>query len=200
MPREENMMRLGSRVISLIFNPLIASSLGLVAMAAVHSSWRGDLGLIAVFFVLLPIIVLLIGFSRRTWSDLDVSNLLQRRLFMPWVLLSASVGMMLSWLLGFPLILRFVVVSIWLWLGISTAVGFYWKISLHTGANAALVWILAGAFGGRWVLAVVAVPLLVGVARVYGRHHTMWQVLAGAGAGSVAVWIGFGTMGVLPHF
>ena len=45
MPREENMMRLGSRVISLIFNPLIASGLGLVAMAAVHSSWRGDLGL-----------------------------------------------------------------------------------------------------------------------------------------------------------
>ena len=189
-------MGFASRYISLMFNPLMACTYLFLGMVAGHRDWLGLLALMWAFFVLLPVIILVAGIHRGTWSDFDVSRLAERRTYMPWVLLSSTVGTAVAWLAPYPLMLRFVISGIWLWLLITTIIGMAWKISIHMGANAGVIWLVAVMFGAATAYALVWVPVIVAWARVYGRHHTVTQVLAGAAAGTVAVWAVAKAMGI----
>jgi len=66
----------------------------------------------------------------------------------PWVLASSTIAPIIAGVALYPLMIRFVVLSIWLWLAISIGVGMGWKISLPTGARVEVVWAVAVLFGG----------------------------------------------------
>ncbi len=183
--------------ISTLFNPMASCTWILIAVS-VKTAHDPMIAMCWIFLVGVPLGILLVGITRGIWSDLDVSHLRERRTYMPWTLLSSSLGTSVAWLASMPILIRFLMASIWLWLLISTIVGMFWKISLHAGANAGAVLMVAIAFGTRSAEVWVWVPLLVAAARVYSKHHTILQVLAGALAGLASVWVVASTLGLIP--
>ncbi len=175
--------------ISVIFNPLVFCSLFFATLAVRHRPWLAPLSVLWTALVAAPALLLGFGVRRGWWSDLDVSQLHERRTYMPWVLAAAGLASALAWGFGFPPPLKWSIDSIFFWLVISVAVGVAWKISLHAGGSTGIVALAYIILGWRWGLALTWVPIAVGWARVRLACHTPFQVLAGAVAGGAAVTV-----------
>jgi hypothetical protein len=179
-------VRSAARFLSLLFNPLVAATLYLVGVVLAHRGWAEDAALLWLLVVAAPGVVLALGIRRGVWSDLDVSRLAERRTFMPFAVGFAAVGAFGAAWLRFPRLLAVSALAILVWLALSTAVGFVWKISLHVGGATGLLWLVGMTFGGAVALSLVWIPPLVAWARLVLRRHDLPQVVAGAAAGSLA--------------
>ncbi len=178
-----------AQTISVIFNPLVFCSLFFATLAVRHRPWAAPLSVLWTALVAAPALLLGFGMHCGWWSDLDVSQLHERRTYMPWVLASAGLAGALAWGYAFPSPLKWSIDSIFLWLAVSVAVGVTWKISLHAGSSTGILALAYLTLGWRWGLALTWIPIAVGWARVRLACHTPFQVLAGAVAGGAAVTV-----------
>lgn len=175
--------------LSLIAHPILGSLLLFILLAGLHPAWAG-----AIVRVGMPIIVgslglLIVGMWQHWWSDWNMSDLADRRRYLPgvwgWVLLS-------TWMAhgpSVPLSLATLIVGIALWLTLVIAISMSWKVSLHVSGMAVVTVFAIGYWGWWGFLATAWLPFLIGWARLYLRRHTLAQVLVGAlvGAGSMMV-------------
>jgi hypothetical protein len=173
---------------SWIFNPIVFCT-GYLAAEAWTLGRRALLDDVLLFLLLalLPGVLLLIGIAAGWWSDWDVSELAERRRYMPAVLGLAVIAAVMAWFDRFPAPLRVAATAIAIWLVISTVVGLTWKISLHMGGSTGIVWLAALTLHPAVALAIAWVPAVVAWARVVLHKHTWAQVVAGAAAGTIAV-------------
>lgn len=167
---------------SWVFNPVVSLTGFSVVLLFAHPTWvRADL----VFWALLaavPAAILAAGVFRGVWTDPDLTNLRERRTFLPWAAGSAIVLAIWSVVGGFPGGLRFAAVAIAVWLVLISVVSLGWKISIHEGATVGVILLLAVLVGWGWGLTLLWAPFVVAWARLRLRKHTAAQLLAGAAA------------------
>lgn len=176
-----------ARGVSTALHPMVALTAWAVALVILHRSWIGPDAVLWVMLVLVPGTVLAIGVRLGIWSDLDMSDLRERRMALP-AAAGLAVGVAVWSVVGvFPPLLRFCAVAIAIWLVVTAAVSLEWKISMHEGAAAGLVLIAALGLGAGVAAALVWVPFAVAWARIRLRKHTPMQVAAGAMAAVVSV-------------
>ncbi|MBX5466737.1 MAG: hypothetical protein K6U14_04470 [Firmicutes bacterium] len=181
--------------ISWVFNPIAYCTAFLAALTARHPEWWTATAVLWGFLAVAPGVLLWWGVQRGWWSDFDVSQLGERRTYMPWVVVLGAGAVVAAWVGHFPPLLRFTAGSILLWLALSTFIGRRWKISLHVGGATGILWLTAVAFGAVWGAMLLWVPWAVGWARLRLNRHTPAQVWAGALAGTVSVALVFHAMG-----
>ncbi len=186
-------MKAAARVISVIFNPVVYIGLFLLYVLAIsHGRLLGPATVGFLFLGAIPAVLLFYGIHRGWWSDLDISALHERRTYLPWVVLSALVLVAVAVLLHFPRVLRFSLTGMVIWLIVTTAVSWFWKISIHEGATVGIVVLMWVLFGAGWGLTLIWTPFVVGWARWILNKHTVAQLVAGAGSAlfSIAVaWL-----------
>jgi hypothetical protein len=186
-------MKAFARIVSVIFNPVVYIGLFLLyLLGASGGRLLGPATLGFLFLGAIPAALLLYGIRRGWWADLDISNLRERRTYLPWVVVSALCLLLLASWLHFPRLLRFSLTAMVIWLVLTTGVSWFWKISIHEGATVGIVVLMWLLFGPAWGLALVWTPFLVGWARWVLNKHTLAQLIAGGGAAFVSIaaaWI-----------
>jgi len=179
-----------AEIISRVFDPVWEIPLSLLLVVAVVMQeglrWR-FVGLLMFVDAVLPMIfflVMLVNKQIKNWDIRERKDRLPLYFFtmichLGGVWLAHETGrgeLAMILLVYFAVGVIFALITIW------------WKISLHTGVNAVLITSLNMLTEWRyWYLYVIL--LLVFWARIYQRHHTATQALAGAllGGGMVAV-------------
>lgn len=179
-----------AKFVSALFNPLVYVTLLLAALMwtrrpAAPGPYMWAWVLLAGF----PGALLAVGIRRGIWSDFDVTQLHERKTYLPWVLGASAVLFVSAWVDGYPSGLRFVVTGVFLWLFISMGFSVFWKISMHVGATTGVVWMVLAVFGLVPFLCLVWSPPLVAWARLYLHKHDRAQVLGGAAAATLAIWV-----------
>jgi hypothetical protein len=179
-----------ARVLSIVFQPLVSVTAFALALAVTRPALRALDAAFWGLIVLLPGATLFVGMRRGLWTDPDISNLRERRTFLP--IAAACAAALGAWALiaRFPAPLRLAGTAIAVWLGVSAIVSLVWKISLHEGATVGIVLLVAAIFGRAVAAALVWAPFAVGWARVRLRHHTPAQVVAGAVAACASFAVG----------
>lgn len=183
------------QAVSRIFDPVVEIPIALVLAVwfAVSNSlrWRFLVGLLFLDAVV-PFVFFLIMLVKGEVSNWDIRDRRERIPIYLFSLFMHFLGVGLAWVTGkhelLVILLAFYGVAL-LFMGIT----FFWKISLHTGVNALLVTFFNLLMGWSYLWLYVIV-LIVGWARVEGKHHTIYQIAAGALLG------GFGFMGLYRIF
>lgn len=168
-----------ARLLSVVFHPLVSLTAWALLVALLHRGWLGADAQIWSLLVLVPGLVLVGGARIGIWSDLDVSNLRERRTFLPVAALLSVALAVWSTYAPFPHPLVVATVAVALWLCATAAISQVWKISMHTGATTGLVAVVAVVLGPRWILALGWAPFAVAWARLRLDRHTPAQVAAG---------------------
>jgi membrane-associated phospholipid phosphatase len=133
----------------------------------------------AVFAVGLPRLLVQWGVDQGWLSDPHLSQRRQRVLVLPGAMVCVTVGLSLLVAIHAPRSLVRSLVAILVGAAVVLAVTTVWKISLHTGAVAAVATVLALSVDPWWALTIaVAVP--VAWSRVVLRRHSPAQAVAGA--------------------
>lgn len=185
---------------SVIFNPMAYCTWFLVALTVWHPTWFGASILLWAGFVAAPGLLLAVGRRAGVWSDWDVTQLRERRTYMPGVAIFSGATAWAAWTFRFPSPLRLVASAIFVWLLVSTIIGFWWKISLHAGGTMGILLLALYLIGPFGALAVVWVPPLVAWSRLALSRHSPAQVVAGAATGAmsvIGVWYASGLSTVL---
>lgn len=167
----------------------------LILAVALHSAASPAAALrwavLAILFgCILPFLYIIRGVRRRELSDHHVRVRLQRPLPILVGLASVLAGLALLAVLGAPRELIAVVVAMAAGLAVSLLITLTWKLSVHTGAVAGTVIILALVFGPA-LLMLQVFAFLVGWARVELGDHTPAQVIAGGIIGAVVAAVTF---------
>lgn len=176
-----------ARVVSVALHPMAGLTAWAVALVILHRDWIGPDAALWAMLVLVPGGLLVIGVRRGIWSDLDMTDLRERRTALPFAALLSVALAVWSVVGAFPSLLRFAAVAIAIWLAITAAVSLVWKISMHEGAAAGLVLIVALGLGLGIAAMLAWAPFAVAWARVRLHKHTPMQVAAGAAAAVVSV-------------
>lgn len=170
------------RLISRIFDPMLVLPLflfvGLSASAASGYRWQ-ILILLWLWYVVTPGLVLAVLIAtKRIKSGWDVSSRTER-VPLIWILttLHGLAVIVVNWVSIQPLAYNLLV--FWIMTLVFAIVTTFWKISLHTGMLSALITFVILGFGTVWLPAYLLL-VLVGWARVVGKHHTIAQVAAGS--------------------
>jgi len=189
--------KLIARIISRIFEPLLF--LVILLFVALSRSGYSFGATILLFFLMIalillpPLTLLLLALKLRVISDWDIRIRKERMkalsIFLP------------LFLVDIPIVHRYAsdlltnmmyVFAIWL-IGF-TLITLFWKISGHTS-----VMTLCSLFLFRWygiigIVPLLGLPLLIW-SRIYLKHHTLAQTLAGIGFSTMiflgAIWLGF---------
>lgn len=182
-------MRSLAQVLSAVFQPVAGITWFFLILFALHGGWRPALLTAWFFLAVLPTAFLVWGLRRGWWSDLDVSQVTQRRFFLPVTAAFVGAAALVASARHYPVPLTRGLVGIFAWIAVSTVISWWWKISLHAGGVAGLVALAYYLLGARAALAASWLPLAVSWARVHLGRHTLAQVIAGMclGAGAV-VW------------
>jgi small basic protein len=184
-----------ARFVSFLFNPLVAAtSFFLAVLAREGLGWFGLVLPLWSLLVAAPALMLVTGLKLGVFSDLDVSELRERRRFMPLATLSALAAALLALAAHLPFLLRLSTLSIAIWLLIATLVGSFWKLSLHLGAASGLLLLVGVSFGWQPALFGVWLPPLLAWARLRLGAHDLWQVVGGTLAGLLAVAVAFAAL------
>jgi membrane-associated phospholipid phosphatase len=142
------------------------------------------------FGCLLPLAYLVYQVRRRRLSDIHIRVREQRPIPFLVGLASVLIGLTLLIVLGASRELLAVIAAMTTGLVIAMLTSLAWKLSVHTGAIAGTVVVLALIFGpAALVLAVLAVA--VAWARVEVGDHTPAQVIAGGAIGTIVAGIVF---------
>lgn len=180
-----------AELISRMFDPVweIPGAIILAVAFAMQEGlrWR-FLGLLLFVDAVMPMVFFLMMLRNKQIKDWDMQNRSQREPLYLFALICHFGGLWLAHELGkvglFPVLLVFYVTAI-----IFALITIKWKISLHTGVNAALFTMINMFYGFKyfWLYGLL---FLVMWARVYQKHHTWAQVAAGAMVGAGIVGIG----------
>ncbi|MEV6678646.1 hypothetical protein AB0N09_17560 [Streptomyces erythrochromogenes] len=142
-------------------------------------------GLIAALFCgVIPILWIKWGQRRGHWGDRHVRRRQDRLIVIPGIIVSVTACIALMVTLGAPREMTALIVAMLATLFAILAVTTAWKISVHTAVSAGALVMLTLAYG-PWTLSAAPLVALVGWSRVVLRDHTLAQVLAGTGLGSV---------------
>ena len=149
--------------------------------------WR-FVGLLLFIDVVVPMIFFLTMLYHKQIKDWDIQNRAQRVPLYLFTMVCHLGGIWLAHELG-----RTQLVSILL-VFYAVAVVFFlitlkWKISIHAGVNAVLFTTINMFYDFKYVWLYILLCLVMW-ARVYQKHHTWAQVIAGAGLGIIVVYIG----------
>ncbi|WP_432522993.1 phosphoesterase PA-phosphatase [Kineococcus sp. SYSU DK006] len=172
----------------------------LALLTLVYVSWRASesiaagLGwglLAALFVVLVPYGVVLLGVRAQRWTDHHLRVRQQR--FVPLCLgvVSAGLGLYLLHRLAAPSDLIALVIASIAGLLICLAVTVVWKMSVHAGVIAGAAVIVALTAGAATLA--ITVPLILAAAwsRVVLKDHTKAQVITGAIVGALVAGLVF---------
>lgn len=149
--------------------------------------WR-FVGLLLFIDAVVPMIFFLIMIYHKQIKDWDIQNRVQRIPLYLFTMICHLGGIWLAHELGrnelVSILLVFYAVAV-----IFFVITLKWKISLHAGVNSVLITTVNILYGWHlwWLYILLS---LVMWARVYQKHHTWAQVVAGAGVGIGVVGIG----------
>lgn len=179
-----------AEIVSRVFDPVweipaaIVVAVGFALQEGLR--WR-FIGLLLFIDGVVPLIFFLTMLYHKQIKNWDIRNRAERiplYLFtlvchLGGVWLAHEVGKAdLAWILG----------VYWLTAVVFATVTMFWKISLHAGVNAVLITTINVFYGWHYAWLYLILCLVVWV-RVYQKHHTWAQVVAGAvlGGGMVAM-------------
>lgn len=149
--------------------------------------WR-FLGLILFIDAFVPMIFFLLMLYHKQIKDWDIQNRAQRIPLYLFTLVCHLGGLWLAHEFGkgdlFQILVVFYAVAVLFFL-----ITLKWKISLHAGVNSVLITTIVMFYGTKYVW-LYSLLCLVMWARVYLKHHTLGQVVAGAGLGMGMVYFG----------
>jgi hypothetical protein len=180
-----------AEVVSRVLDPVLEIPLALILAVgfAVREGlrWR-FVGLLLFVDAIVPLIFFLIMLYHKQIKDWDVKNRAQRIPLYLFAMFCHSGGIWLAHELGktqlVSILLVFYAVAVIFFL-----ITLKWKISLHAGVNAVLFTTINLFYDFQYVW-LYSLLFLVMWARVYQKHHTWAQVIAGALLGSGVVYIG----------
>ncbi len=178
-------------LVSRIFDPTweIPAAIALAVMFAVSEGlrWR-FLGVILFVDAVVPLIFFLTMLYHKQIKDWDIQNRRERIPLYLFTLVCHLGGLWLAHELG-----KSELVSVLLVYYLTAIVFFvttlFWKISLHAGVNAVLITSLNVFYGWKYTWLYILLALVMW-ARVYEKHHTWAQVVAGAILGTFIVSAG----------
>ncbi|MGI8916700.1 MAG: phosphoesterase PA-phosphatase [Chloroflexota bacterium] len=142
------------------------------------------------FGCLLPILYLLRQVRRRRLSDIHIRVREQRPIPLLVGLASVLIGLTLLVLLGASREILAVIGAMAAGLVVAMLTSLVWKLSIHTGAIAGTVVVLALIFGPP-LLVLEVLTGVVGWARVEVGDHTPGQVIAGGAIGTIVAAVVF---------
>ena len=137
-----------------------------------------------VLMLLLPTLLLLAQVRMGSIASADMTDLSERKRFLPTALFFVAAAVLISLLLRFPTALQASIAALALWLSASTALSQVWRVSLHVSSAVGLVWLSALLFGAP-ALALAWLPPAVAWSRLQLHRHDVWQVAGGAILGTV---------------
>ena len=185
----------GARLVSLVFQPVVTLSVVLAGIAAAHAAWRSGVLVLWLLLAVLPALALAAGMAAGVWSDIEITELRERRTFLPLCAGLACAAGVWADAAHMPAPLRLVAWAVAGWLVVSSVVSLWWKISLHEGATVGAV-CLAAYLLGVWAAGALAwAPLLVAWARLRLERHTPAQLAAGAAVAVAAFAVAYLAVG-----
>ena len=185
------MKKIFAEVVSRVLDPVweipIAIMLAIVFAVKEGLRWR-FLGLILFIDAVVPMIFFLTMLYHRQLSNWDMDKRGQRMPIYIFTLICHMGGLWLAHELGKTqlvlILLVYYVIGV-VFVGVTSR----WKISIHAGVNAVLITSLNMFYGWRYAWLYLLLYLVMW-ARVYQKHHTWAQVLAGAVLGGGMVGVG----------
>lgn len=176
-----------SRVLDPVWEIPLAILLAVAFAASEGLRWR-FLGLLLFIDAVVPMIFFVMMLINKQIKNWDIQKREQRIPLYTFTLICHLAGLWLAHELGkgeLALVLGvFYVVGI-----IFALITLKWKISLHAGVNAVLFTAINMFYGWHYMW-LYGLLLIVMWARVYQKHHTWEQVLAGASLGGGLVGVG----------
>lgn len=169
-----------ARVISRVFDPVfeIPFTIGLAMLLAVEEGirWR-FLGLLLFLDILVPFIFFLMMLLHGQISSWDIRKREQRLPLYFFTILCHLGGVWLAYAVG-KTDLAEILFVFWILGIVFTLITSFWKISIHGGVNAVLVVFvnMVSDWSYWWLLMILP---LVGWARIYDKHHSWQQYVAG---------------------
>lgn len=176
-----------SRVLDPVWEIPLAILLAVAFAAAEGLRWR-FLGLLLFIDAVVPMIFFVMMLVNKQIKDWDIQKREQRIPLYTFTLICHLAGLWLAYELGKTELA--LVLGVFYLTGIIFAlITLKWKISLHAGVNAVLFTAINVFYGWQymWLYGILA---LVMWARVYQKHHTWEQVIAGAVLGGGTVGVG----------
>lgn len=180
-----------SRVLDPVWEVPLAILLAVVFAVREGLRWR-FLGLLLFIDAVVPFIFFLTMLHHGQLVNWDMQRRGERIPIYAFTLLCHLAGLWLAHELGKSELVS--VLAVFYLVGIAFAlITLKWKISLHAGVNAVLFTAINVFYGWQyiWLYALLG---LVAWARVYQKHHSWEQVLAGAILGGGMIWIGLGVV------
>ncbi len=180
-----------SRILDPVWEIPLAIVLAVVFAMSEGLRWR-FLGLLLFIDAFVPMIFFFTMLYHKQLSNWDMDKRRQRVPIYIFTMLCHLGGLWLAHEAGkgdlFNVLLVFYLTGL-----IFAGLTVIWKISIHAGVNAVLITAINFFFGWQywWLYSLLA---LVMWARVYQKHHTWGQVVAGALLGGGMVGIGLGMM------
>ena len=181
-----------AEVVSRLLDPVweMPAALLLAVGFAVREGMRWRfMGLLLFIDALVPIIFFLLMLYHKQIKDWDMQKRAERIPLYIFTMICHLGGIWLAHELGktelVSILLVFYAVAI-----IFAVVTMKWKISLHAGVNAGLITIINIFYDWRYTWLYLLL-FLVMWARVYQKHHTWAQVIAGATVGFGVIFLGF---------
>lgn len=194
-------MKHASLAVSFVFHPALMASIGIAVL--LYSPSHISLLPVAVknylagfvFISTAAIPLALIGVFRYLHLIQSVYLTEARQRMLPMVVVSALYGLVAWRFLTFPapLMVKYFLLVTCCLLGVSSAVTWFWKISLHLialGGVSGLFFLVFWLFDPSyllWLCMALFASGMVGTARLYMKEHTPAQVYAGFVVGFVAM-------------
>ncbi|HVB09807.1 MAG TPA: hypothetical protein VNM16_05500 [Bacillota bacterium] len=163
------------------------SALLAVLAARSASGWYRPYFQLWLLLVGLPAATLLVGIRRGVYTDVNVSDVPERRHYLVIALVFATVAVGWGTVFGLPWAARLIAMAVLVWLLLIALVTTVDKASMHVGgttAVVALVWVI---FGTRAGALLSWTPFVVSWARLKLRRHDLGQVIEGGGSALAAV-------------
>ena len=197
MKKLKNQKDFSAEVISRILDPVweIPLALLLAVGFAVREGMRWRfMGLLLFIDAIVPIIFFLLMLYHKQIRDWDMQNRRERIPLYLFTMLCHLGGIWLAHELGKTELVNILLVfyAVGTVFALTTLT---WKISLHSGVNAALFTIINIFYGSKYLWLYLMLCLVMW-ARVHQKHHSWAQVIAGAGVGIGVIVIGFWMIGL----
>lgn len=182
-----------SRVLDPVWEIPIAILLAIAFAVREGLRWR-FLGLILFIDEVVPFIFFLTMLYHKQLVNWDMQKRSERLPIYFFTLLCHMVGLWLAHETGKTELVY--VLGVFYAIGIMFGlITLKWKISLHAGVNAVLITTVNIFYQWQYTW-LYALLYLVMWARVYQRHHSWGQVIAGASGGIVLVYLGLNIVGI----
>lgn len=199
----DTVLRKVAEVLSIVFQPLFAPSMGLFLLFSTDSMY-GDFPfkykallwvLVFMFTYLLPAIFIFILSKLGVVSSIKLENRNERYLPFGMTLISYVAGIFLLYKFNAPAIVSMIVIGAGVSIVIALSISFFWKISAHMtgigGLIGSIVVIALHLQQNYTIMLAVAVLFagLLGFARLEVKAHSLRQVYAGFMLGFFSVFI-----------